>query len=50
MSKFLPSVTSYYSTSDGKLIAMPFNASTTVLYYNKDAVKKAGGDPENTLR
>ena len=23
MSKFLPSVTSYYSTSDGKLIAMP---------------------------
>lgn len=47
MSKFLPSVASYYSTSDGKLIAMPFNASTTVLYYNKDAVKKAGGDPEN---
>ena len=50
MSKFLPSVTSYYSTSDGKLIAMPFNASTTVLYYNKDAVKKAGGDPENFPR
>lgn len=46
MSKFLPSVTSYYSTSDGKLIAMPFNASTTVLYYNKDAVKKAGGNPD----
>lgn len=50
MSKFLPSVTSYYSTSDGKLIAMPFNASTTVLYYNKDAVKKAGGDPDNFPR
>ena len=32
MSRFLSSVTSYYSTSDGKLIAMPFNASTTVLY------------------
>lgn len=45
-SKFLASVASYYSTSDGKLIAMPFNASTTVLYYNKDAVKKAGGNPE----
>lgn len=44
MSLFLPSVTSYYSTSDGKLIAMPFNASTTVLYYNKDAMKKAGYD------
>ena len=26
---------------------MPFNASTTVLYYNKDAVKKAGGDPDH---
>ena len=45
--KFLPSVASYYMSNDNKLIAMPFNASTTVLYYNKDAVKKAGGDPEN---
>lgn len=44
--KFLPSVASYYSSSDGKLIALPFNASTTVLYYNKDAVKKAGGNPD----
>lgn len=46
-SAMLASVASYYSTSDGKLIAMPFNASTTVLYYNKDAIRKAGGDPEN---
>ena len=46
-SKLLGSVASYYSSSDGKLIAMPFNASTTVLYYNKDAIKKAGGDPDN---
>lgn len=36
-SKLLGSVASYYSSTDGKLIAMPFNASTTVLYYNKDA-------------
>ena len=27
--------------------AVRFNASTTVLYYNKDAVKKAGGDPDH---
>ena len=45
--KLLGSVASYYSSTDGKLIAMPFNASTTVLYYNKDAVKKAGGDPDH---
>ena len=29
-SKLLGSVASYYSSTDGKLIAMPFNASTTV--------------------
>ena len=46
-SRFVPSVASYYMSNDQKLMAMPFNASTTVLYYNKDAVKKAGGDPEN---
>ena len=46
ISKYLPSVASYYVSSDGKLMSMPFNASTTVLYYNKDAVKKAGGNPD----
>ena len=46
MSKYLPSVASYYVSSDNKLVSMPFNASTTVLYYNKDAVKKAGGNPD----
>ncbi len=44
---FLPAVASYYSTTDGKLMAMPFNSSTTVLYYNKDAMKKAGLDPNS---
>lgn len=45
-SKFLPSVASYYVSSDNKLVSLPFNASTTVLYYNKDAVKKVGGNPD----
>jgi sn-glycerol 3-phosphate transport system substrate-binding protein len=45
-SSFLPAIASYYSTPDGKLLSMPFNCSTTVLYYNKDAMKKAGLDPE----
>ena len=43
---FVPAVASYYSDSqNGKLISMPFNSSTPILYYNKDAFKKAGLDP-----
>jgi len=34
----------YYAV-DGKLYSMPFNSSTSVLYYNKDLFKKAGLDP-----
>lgn len=34
-------MTSYY-TVDGKQQSMPLNVSTPVLYYNKDAFKKAG--------
>ena len=41
---FLPAVISYYQTSDGELLSMPFNSSTPVLWYNKDAFKKAGVD------
>src|SRR5262245_33866858 len=41
---YLPAVYGYYSTTDGKLLSMPFNSSTPVLYYNKDAFKKAGLD------
>ncbi len=43
---FLGAVASYYSSTDGKLVSMPFNSSTPVLYYNKDAFKKAGLDPD----
>ena len=39
---FLPAVISYYQTPDGKLLSMPFNSSTPVLWYNKDAFEKAG--------
>jgi sn-glycerol 3-phosphate transport system substrate-binding protein len=42
---YLPAVYGYYSTTDGKLLSMPFNSSTPVFYYNKDAFKKAGLDP-----
>lgn len=42
---YLPAITGYYSTLDGKMLSLPFNSSTAILYYNKDAFKKAGLDP-----
>jgi len=41
---YLPAVISYYQTSSGELLSMPFNSSTPVLWYNRDAFKKAGID------
>ena len=43
---YLPAVTAYYSTVDGKMLSFPFNSSTPVVYWNKEAFKKAGLDPE----
>lgn len=42
---FLPSIVSYYSTSGGEMLSLPFNSSTPVLYYNRDAFVEAGLDP-----
>lgn len=42
---FVGPVTGYYSTTDGKLLSMPFNSSTPVLYWNKELLQKAGLDP-----
>jgi sn-glycerol 3-phosphate transport system substrate-binding protein len=43
---FLPAVAGYYTTTDGEMLSMPFNSSTPVFWYNKDAFEKAGLDPE----
>ncbi len=43
---YIPTITSYYSTSKGEMLSLPFNSSTSVMYYNKDAYRKAGLDPE----
>jgi sn-glycerol 3-phosphate transport system substrate-binding protein len=48
--RYLASVVGYYSTADGKMLSMPFNSSTPVLYYNKTAFRKAGLDPEKPPR
>ncbi|MGD9363459.1 MAG: extracellular solute-binding protein [Desulfobacterales bacterium] len=43
---YLPTVTGYYTTPEGKMLSMPFNSSTPVLWYNKDAFRNAGLDPD----
>lgn len=43
---YIPTITSYYSTTKGEMLSLPFNSSTAVMYYNKDAFRKAGLDPE----
>lgn len=47
---FIGAVAGYYASPEGKLVSMPFNSSTPVFYYNKDAFKKAGLDPEKPPR
>jgi sn-glycerol 3-phosphate transport system substrate-binding protein len=43
--RFVKPILDYY-TIDGALSCMPFNSSTAMLYYNKDAFKAAGLDPD----
>lgn len=47
---YLATVAGYYTTSDGKMLSMPFNSSTPVLYYNVEAFEKAGLDPDKPPR
>ncbi len=42
---YLQAVLSYYMNADGKLMSMPFNSSTPIMYYNVDMLKKAGIAP-----
>jgi sn-glycerol 3-phosphate transport system substrate-binding protein len=44
-SDFIQPVLSYYS-KDNRLYSMPFNSSTPILYYNKDAFQRAGLSPD----
>jgi sn-glycerol 3-phosphate transport system substrate-binding protein len=47
---FIAPARGYYGLPNGDLLSMPFNVSTTVLFYNKDAFRKAGLDPEKPPR
>ena len=43
---YIPSVRGYYSLADGRMASMPFNSSTALMWYSKDAFRKAGLDPD----
>src|SRR6476646_3329327 len=42
---YIPAVAGYYTNTKGQMLSFPFNSSTTVFWYNKDAFEKAGIDP-----
>jgi len=46
----VPAVASTFSDASGRLLALPFNSATPILYYNKDAFARAGLDPAKPPR
>lgn len=45
---YIEGVRFFYADGDGKMIGMPFNSSTPLLYYNKAALEQAGVEPPKT--
>ncbi|CUH81949.1 extracellular solute-binding protein [Tropicibacter naphthalenivorans] len=45
---YISGVRYFYADSDGKMIGMPFNSSSPVMYYNVDALEAAGVTPPKT--
>jgi sn-glycerol 3-phosphate transport system substrate-binding protein len=43
---YVQAVAGYYTAPNGQMLSFPFNSSTTVFHYNKDAFKAAGIDTE----
>jgi sn-glycerol 3-phosphate transport system substrate-binding protein len=43
---FFPGLLNYFSDSSGRMSSLPFTIETPVLYYNKDAFRAAGLDPD----
>jgi sn-glycerol 3-phosphate transport system substrate-binding protein len=46
---YIGSVKGYYTTTDGRMLSLPFNSSTPVLWVNRDALEGAGIDPDTDL-
>jgi sn-glycerol 3-phosphate transport system substrate-binding protein len=49
-STFVSALEERFTDDRGRLLSLPFNASTPVLYYNRDVFKAAGLDPEKPPR
>ncbi len=47
---YLPAVAGYYTDPAGNMLSFPFNASTPILYYNKDQFRLAKLDAETPPR
>lgn len=45
---YISGVRYFYADSDGKMIGMPFNSSSPIMYYNEDALDAAGVEPPET--
>ena len=43
---YVPAVAGYYTAPNGQMLSFPFNSSTTVFHYNKDAFKAADLNPD----
>jgi sn-glycerol 3-phosphate transport system substrate-binding protein len=41
---YISAVAGYYTAPNGQMLSFPFNSSTTIFYFNKDAFKAAGLD------
>jgi sn-glycerol 3-phosphate transport system substrate-binding protein len=41
---YMPAVASFYADTHGRMLSLPFNTSTPVFFFNKDAFSKAGLD------
>jgi sn-glycerol 3-phosphate transport system substrate-binding protein len=48
--KFMPLIGDASMDARGRLVSLPFTASTPVLFFNKDALKEASIGPEEPLR
>ena len=48
-STYISAVKGYYTTTDGRMLSLPYNSSTPVIYVNRDAFTKAGLDPDMDL-
>ncbi len=42
---YLSAITGYYSTTKGEMLSFPFNSSSTVMWYNKDALQEGRPRP-----